>query len=122
MPTENSDGGSPTFHRLPRSKAQTVLNSIVHYFATFFAAPLMACTLLLVSSGWVFHLSRQSYWDGIFYGGGLILLLPVGAAYYLPRGNRPYFVLVFLVPAIAGFALVTADIVTAWSVGLRVLG
>lgn len=98
------------------------VNQIGHWIVTLVGAPLLTYLMLFISTAWLDKLTRQSFWDGVLYGYGLLFLAPIGAAYYLRRGYRIYYVCVFLVPAVIGFVLATASILAAWRAGLHVLG
>lgn len=95
---------------------------IGHHYMTWLGAPALTYGMLFVSCGWIFNMTRQSFWDGVVYPLAEIPMAAAGAAYYLRRRNVKYFWVVFVVPLVFGLLLAISDVVTAVASGFRMFG
>ena len=98
---------------------QAWFNRVSHNVMTWFAFPGMMAGLLLWAGAWLLGgMSHNALVGSIFGGVGLIFMAVVGYSYYVPKGYRKYFYVVFAAPAALGLFLSVACIAVAMFSGI----
>ena len=87
-------------------------NRVGLYVAMCFLTPLIMFCPLFLSGAWLIHLTRQTFWLSIIFGPTLVFLAVLGYGYYVPKGYRKYFYVACAVPAVLGFFLTVACVIT----------